>query len=79
MDGAAIRAGGRSSRFGGPDRSALGVDGRTILDRQIAELSRITPDTLVVGDRRVLERFGDGRRLLANVNTPADYRNEASP
>jgi molybdopterin-guanine dinucleotide biosynthesis protein A len=49
MRSAAILAGGRASRFGGQDKGALVVDGRTILVRQIAELSRITADILVVG------------------------------
>ena len=38
MRDAAILAGGRSSRFEGRDKSALVVDGRTILDRQIDAL-----------------------------------------
>jgi molybdopterin-guanine dinucleotide biosynthesis protein A len=49
MQSAAILAGGRASRFGGQDKSALVDGGRTILDRQIAELSRVTSDILVVG------------------------------
>ncbi len=46
---AAILAGGRATRFDGHDKSALVVEGRTILDRQIAELSQITSDLLIVG------------------------------
>jgi molybdenum cofactor guanylyltransferase len=49
MRSAAILSGGRASRFGGQDKGALIVDGRTILARQIAELSRITADILLVG------------------------------
>lgn len=45
----AILAGGRATRFDGRDKSALVVAGRTILDRQIAELSEITEDLLIVG------------------------------
>jgi molybdopterin-guanine dinucleotide biosynthesis protein A len=41
MRSAAILAGGHASRFGGRDKSALVVDGQTILDRQIAELSAV--------------------------------------
>lgn len=41
MRSAAILAGGKASRFGGRDKSALVVDGRTILDWQIAELSAV--------------------------------------
>jgi molybdopterin-guanine dinucleotide biosynthesis protein A len=46
---AAILAGGRATRFGGRDKSALVVDGRTILDRQIAALGPLTGDLLIVG------------------------------
>lgn len=60
----AILAGGRASRFDGRDKSALVVDGRTILDRQIAELSQITSDLLIVG--------GDAR-----VRVPEGLRHEA--
>ena len=46
---AAILAGGRSTRFGGRDKSALVVDGRTIFDRQVSELSQIAGEILLVG------------------------------
>jgi molybdopterin-guanine dinucleotide biosynthesis protein A len=49
----AILAGGQATRFGGRDKSALLVDGRTILDRQIAALAPLTDDLMVVGDRDV--------------------------
>ena len=45
----AILAGGRATRFDGHDKSALVVSGRTILDRQIAELSQMTTDLMIVG------------------------------
>jgi molybdopterin-guanine dinucleotide biosynthesis protein A len=48
MFSAAILDGGRASRFGGRDKSTLLVDGRTIRDRQVAELSRVTTDILIV-------------------------------
>jgi molybdopterin-guanine dinucleotide biosynthesis protein A len=48
MRSAAILAGGRATRFSGQDKSALMVGGRTIRDRQIAELSRVTSDILVI-------------------------------
>ena len=51
MWSAAILAGGQATRFGGRDKGALVVDGRTILDRQIQELSAITDDILIVGGR----------------------------
>ena len=46
---AAILAGGRAARFGGRDKSALVVDGRTIFDRQMAALSQIAGEILLVG------------------------------
>jgi molybdenum cofactor guanylyltransferase len=54
MRSAAILAGGRATRFGGRDKSALIVDGRTILERQIAELSKVTSDILIIGAGRDL-------------------------
>ena len=51
MHSAAILMGGGARRFGGRDKSALVVDGRPILERQIAELAQITSDILVVGGR----------------------------
>ena len=56
---AAILAGGRARRYGGQDKSALVVDprdGRTILDRQLRELSLIADEILLVGGRT--ERAG---------------------
>ena len=53
MYSAAILAGGRATRFNGRDKSALIVDGRTILERQIAELSHVTRDILIVGARNL--------------------------
>ena len=55
---AAILAGGRATRFDGHDKSALVVEGRTIFDRQITELSQITSDLLLVG--------GDPRAVMRN-------------
>src|SRR5258707_10267809 len=46
---AAILAGGQATRFSGRDKSALVVDGRTILDRQLSELSSLTGDVMIVG------------------------------
>jgi len=48
MQSVAILAGGDARRFGGRDKSALVVDGRTILERQISELSTVTPDVCVI-------------------------------
>ena len=48
MFSAAILAGGRATRFGGRDKSALLVGGRTILSRQIELLSGVADDVQVV-------------------------------
>jgi molybdenum cofactor guanylyltransferase len=77
MWSAAILAGGRARRFGGRDKSALLVEGRSILQRQIAELTRLTDDILIVGGslqlppgypaRLVADQF-PGRGPLAGVH-----------
>ena len=52
MASAAILAGGRASRFGGCDKSALIVEGLPILDRQMAALSQVADEVmLVVGEQ----------------------------
>src|SRR5437764_6422593 len=48
MYSAAILAGGKATRYGGRDKSALVVDGRTILESQIAMLSPLTDDLLII-------------------------------
>ena len=52
MHSAAILAGGQATRFGGRDKSALLVDGRAILDRQVTALASLTADLLIVGGQR---------------------------
>jgi molybdenum cofactor guanylyltransferase len=59
MASAAILAGGRASRFDGRDKSALVVGGRSIFERQLEALSRITDDILIVGARRPSNLRGD--------------------
>ena len=49
---AAILAGGQATRFGGRDKSALVVGGRTILERQLAEIAPLTDDLMVVDGAR---------------------------
>jgi molybdopterin-guanine dinucleotide biosynthesis protein A len=48
MASAAILAGGSATRFGGRDKGALVVGGRSILERQIAELVKVTDDVMLV-------------------------------
>jgi len=68
---AAILAGGQATRFGGRDKGTLLVDGRTIHDRQVAELSSLTDDILIVGvdvARRLAEaRVDHGRAEAARL------------
>lgn len=52
MPSAAILAGGNATRFGGRDKSALVVGGRTILARQVGMLSQMADDILIVGSSR---------------------------
>jgi molybdopterin-guanine dinucleotide biosynthesis protein A len=70
----AILAGGRATRFGGRDKSALLVDGRTILDRQLTEFSALTTDLLIVGGADVARGFqpreltpGAAPRIVADL------------
>ena len=49
MPSAAILAGGRATRFGGLDKGAVIVQGRSILDRQLTALTQVTDDILYVG------------------------------
>jgi molybdopterin-guanine dinucleotide biosynthesis protein A len=48
MLSAAILAGGQARRFGGADKSALIVEGRSILDRQLDALREIAGDIMLV-------------------------------
>jgi molybdopterin-guanine dinucleotide biosynthesis protein A len=67
---AAILAGGLASRFGGTDKGSLLVDGRTIFDRQVAELSSLTDDVLVVRAAEVVPDAGTqriGPRVVADL------------
>jgi molybdopterin-guanine dinucleotide biosynthesis protein A len=71
----AILAGGRATRFGGRDKSTLLVDGRTILDRQVAELSSLTDDILIVGAREPDVAPSDVARRLQ----PSDVARRLQP
>ena len=65
MPSAAILAGGRATRFGGLDKGAAIVQGRSILERQLTELTQVTNDILYVGAnppaeyRQVLQPVAD--------------------
>lgn len=49
MPSAAILIGGTARRFAGIDKSALLIDGQTILDRQLQALKPLTTDIMLVG------------------------------
>lgn len=71
MSTAAILAGGRARRFGGLDKSALVVGGRSILERQVAELSRVADHLLLVGDTpSAAASSADGRFRLVSDRIP---------
>lgn len=65
MRSAAILAGGRASRFGGTDKSALTFDGRTVLDRQREMLrgARDIHDIVLVGRAQSDHPGGDIRAI----------------
>ena len=63
MWSAAILAGGRASRYHGRDKGALLVEGRTILERQVTELSSVASEILMVGGRTP----HGGVRLVADI------------
>jgi molybdopterin-guanine dinucleotide biosynthesis protein A len=49
MASLAILAGGQARRFGGCDKSALVVGGRTIRERQLAEAALVSDDVMLIG------------------------------
>jgi len=57
MPTAAILAGGQARRFGGRDKSGLVLGGRSILERQLEELARVSNDVLIVGSASGLEEL----------------------
>src|SRR6478609_4875371 len=52
MFSAAILIGGKATRFEGRDKSALLVDGETILSRQLAAVADVVSDVMLVGSSR---------------------------
>ena len=71
MRSAAILAGGRATRFGGRDQSALVVEGRSIVERQVAKLSAVVDDDIMIVGARAggAEAFQarDRVRLIADI------------
>jgi molybdenum cofactor guanylyltransferase len=72
MRSIAILAGGRATRFEGRDKSALAVDGRTMLDRQLGELSPLTDDVMIVGGPARSVASTGARTFQASVRHVAD-------
>jgi molybdopterin-guanine dinucleotide biosynthesis protein A len=56
MLSAAILSGGQARRFGGRDKGALLVEGRSIRERQLAELATLTSDILIIGGDGIPDR-----------------------
>ena len=52
--------GGQASRFGGRDKGALVVGGRTVRDRLVAVLTQAVDDVMVVGGQPAGGRTNDG-------------------
>src|SRR5947207_11680922 len=78
---AAILAGGRATRFGGRDKSALVVDGRTILDRQIDALRALAGRSAETMDIMDIMIVGGGatHAPVTGVRTIADRVADSGP
>src|SRR6476659_3750248 len=68
----AILTGGRAARFGGRDKSALVIDGRSILDHQLEALSLLADDVMIVGASDRAERATRAPAPSATVRHLAD-------
>jgi molybdopterin-guanine dinucleotide biosynthesis protein A len=69
---AAILAGGRATRLGGGDKSALLIGGVPMLERQVALLRQISPDVVIIAD--------DTRRFArAGVPVLTDRHRQCGP
>jgi molybdopterin-guanine dinucleotide biosynthesis protein A len=70
MFSAAILIGGKATRFEGRDKSALIIDGLTILSRQLAALDSVAPDknldVMLVGARPAGE-VPPSARVIADI------------
>jgi molybdenum cofactor guanylyltransferase len=60
---AAILSGGKATRFGGRDKSALVVEGRSILVRQMRELVQVAGDIMIIGGNPPRDAIGTARVL----------------
>src|SRR6266852_6335727 len=73
MPSAAILMGGEARRFGGRDKSGLMIDGRSILERQLDELSTIADDILIVGSSQMSATETDGPAKAGHPVRPGQY------
>jgi molybdopterin-guanine dinucleotide biosynthesis protein A len=64
MPSAAILTGGRAGRFQGRDKSALRVQGRTILEHLVEVLDPLSPDIMLVGRADVPEGLSSRVRAV---------------
>jgi molybdenum cofactor guanylyltransferase len=67
MWSAAILAGGKATRLDGRDKSALVVNGESILTRQLRELAQVTGDVMIVGGDPPRETTGTARVIADRV------------
>jgi molybdenum cofactor guanylyltransferase len=67
MWSAAILAGGKATRLGGRDKSALVVNGESILTRQLRELRQVTGDVMIVGGNPPRDAIGTTRVIADHL------------
>jgi molybdenum cofactor guanylyltransferase len=67
MWSAAILAGGKATRLDGRDKSALAVNGESILTRQLRELAQVTGDVMIAGGAPPREKIGTARVIADHV------------
>ena len=67
MHSAAILSGGKAARFGGRDKSALVVGGRSILVRQLRELVQVAGDVMIIGGNPPRDAVGTARLLADHI------------
>lgn len=67
----AILAGGHATRFGGGDKGAILIGGRSILERQLHEVSQVADDVMLVGAHAVPPFANVPIRLVADRVTDA--------
>jgi molybdopterin-guanine dinucleotide biosynthesis protein A len=73
---AAILVGGRATRYGGRDKSALAVGGRTVLERQVAELTRVAADIMLIGGA---DRTAGARTLTSSSGMAVRWLPDRTP